>query len=83
MQILSILVRAIINETKDAEKNSSRKYLSKTLELFGRITANTTTDPDIWRLYAELTLLKNNDIDNQKAAQYMQRAYRAAVANPR
>ncbi|OXU30979.1 hypothetical protein TSAR_009744 [Trichomalopsis sarcophagae] len=83
VQILAILARAIVNETKDSDKNSSRKYLPKALELFGRITANTTTDADIWRLYAELTLLKNNDIDNQKAAQYMQRAYRAAVANPR
>ena len=83
VQILSILSRAIVNNLNDADGNPSRKYLQKTLELFGRLTASTSTDSDVWRLYAELTLLKNNNLDNQKAAQYFQRAYRAAVANPR
>lgn len=81
--ILSILSKAIINDLKDSDGNPARKYLQKTLELFGRLTASVSTDSDVWRLYAELTLLKNNDIDNQKAAQYFQRAYRAAVSNPR
>ena len=81
--ILSILSKAIINDLKDSDGNSSRKYLQKTLELFGRLTASVSTDADIWRLYAELTLIKNNDIDHQKAALYFQRACRAAVSNPR
>ncbi|KAJ8686374.1 hypothetical protein QAD02_022168 [Eretmocerus hayati] len=82
-EILSILSKAIIDELHDSDGNSSRKYLSKALELFGRITATLSTNSDVWRLYAELTLLKNNELDNQKAIQYLQRAYRAAVSNPR
>ncbi|XP_014205573.1 tetratricopeptide repeat protein 27 [Copidosoma floridanum] len=83
IQVLTILSKAIIDELKDSDGNSSRKFLQKTLELFGRLTSMTATDSDIWRLYAELTLLKKDKIDNEKAARYLQRAYQAAVANPR
>lgn len=83
VQVLTILSKAIINNLKDADGNPAQNYLQKTLELFGRLTASVSTNSDVWRLYGELTLQKNNDIDHQKAAQYFQRAYRAAVADPR
>ncbi|XP_058808371.1 tetratricopeptide repeat protein 27 [Phymastichus coffea] len=83
IEVLTILSKAIINNLNDADRNPSQRNLQKALELFGRITASVSSNSDIWRLYAELTLQKNNEIDNQKAAQYFQRAYRAAVADSR
>ena len=83
IQVLTILSKAIINDIKDSDGNDSRKYLQKALELFGRLTAVVTTESDIWLMYGELTLLKNNNIDNQKAAQYYQKSFRAALSNPR
>jgi hypothetical protein len=83
VEILNILSKSIINDVKDSDGNSSRRYLKNTLELFGRLTASISNNSDIWRLYAELILLKNNNTENQKAIQYFQRAYGAAVSNPR
>ncbi|KAG7188280.1 hypothetical protein KM043_007944 [Ampulex compressa] len=81
IQILEILVNAIINNVNDAEGHSTRKFLTVTLELFGRITSCIPDNPDVWKLYAQLTALKKTTTDDQKAAQYAQRAYRAAVLN--
>lgn len=83
MKILTVLSRSIINNFEDSDESSARKYLQKTLELFGRLTASVTTNTDLWRLYAELTLLKRNKIDDQRAAQYFQKAYRASISNDR
>ncbi|XP_011497228.1 PREDICTED: tetratricopeptide repeat protein 27 [Ceratosolen solmsi marchali] len=83
IEILSILSKAIINNVKDFYENPSRKYLKNTLELFGRLTASISNNSDIWILYAELTVLKNNGMEYQKAIQYFQRAYGAAISNPR
>lgn len=81
VQVLNILSRAIIDDINDAEGNSSRIILSKALELFGRITAALPNNSEVWRLYAELNSLQTDDINNQKTAQYLQRAYRASVSD--
>ncbi|XP_043475908.1 tetratricopeptide repeat protein 27 [Leptopilina heterotoma] len=83
VQILNILSRAIIDDINDAEGNSSRIILSKALELFGRITSTLPNNSEVWRLYAELNSLQTDDINNQKTAQYLQRAYRASVSDPK
>ena len=83
VQVLSILAKAVKDNKTDADGNPSRKFLSKTLQLFGRLTALVINNSDIWCLYAELTVLNNTELDNQKAGQYLQRAYRAAISDPR
>ena len=83
VQILHILSKAIIEDINDAEENSARKTLPKALELFGRITSLIPNNSEIWRLYAELNALNDNDISNQKTAQYLQRAFRAAISDPK
>ncbi|XP_033209501.1 tetratricopeptide repeat protein 27 [Belonocnema kinseyi] len=83
IQILRILTKAITNDIKDNEGNSSRKVLPKALELFGRITSSMSNDSEVWTLYAELNALSENELSNQKTAQYLQRAYRAAVSDPK
>ncbi|XP_015179138.1 PREDICTED: tetratricopeptide repeat protein 27 [Polistes dominula] len=85
IQILEILTNAIVNDIKDADGKLCRNsLLVPTLQLFGRITSkNTFNNSDLWRLYSELTLLKKTDVDDQKAIQYLQKAYRAAVLDPK
>ncbi|KAF7993408.1 hypothetical protein HCN44_007911 [Aphidius gifuensis] len=87
IQVLEILTKSIIKNVKckdsDGNVENSMKYLLKSLEFYGRLTSLVHNDPDIWRFYAELTLLQNTDVNYQKAAQYLQRAYRASVADPR
>lgn len=81
--ILRILAKAITNEIKDNEGNSSRKVLPKALELFGRITSSMPNNSEVWTLYAELNALSENELSDQKTAQYLQRAYRAAISDPK
>lgn len=84
IQILEILTNAVVNDIKDADGKSCRNLLLlPTLQLFARITSRITNNSDLWRLYSELTMLKKTDLDDQKAIQYLQKAYRAAVSDPK
>ncbi|XP_071633048.1 tetratricopeptide repeat protein 27-like [Temnothorax longispinosus] len=83
IQVLQILTNAIINNVNDADGNPASRLLQNTLELFGRITSNTVNNPDIWRMYAELVALRKTDVDNERAAQYLQKAYRFITSNPK
>lgn len=83
VQILKILTKAIINDIKDADGNPASNLLNKSLELFGHLTSAVPNNPSIWQMYAELTATRNTEMDHQKAAQYLQRAHRTAVSNPR
>ncbi|XP_034947329.1 tetratricopeptide repeat protein 27 [Chelonus insularis] len=81
--VLRILTEAVRKNINDSEGQPAGKLLHKTLELFGRLTALIHNDPDIWRLYAELTVVQKTDLDFQKAAQYLQRAYRSLTVDPK
>ncbi|XP_011635391.1 tetratricopeptide repeat protein 27 [Pogonomyrmex barbatus] len=83
VEVLQILTNAIINNINDVEGNPTSRLLSNSLELFGRITSNVVNNPDIWRMYAQLVILRKTDIDEEKAAQYLQQAYRFATSNPK
>uniref|UniRef100_A0A0C9RV43 Ttc27_0 protein n=1 Tax=Fopius arisanus TaxID=64838 RepID=A0A0C9RV43_9HYME len=82
LQVLNILVKAISEDVTDANGFGSSKLLHKALELFGKITSLVHNDTDVWRLYAQLTIGQGSHIDCQKTAQYLQRAYRSAIADP-
>ncbi|XP_077279710.1 tetratricopeptide repeat protein 27-like [Temnothorax americanus] len=83
IQVLQILTNAIINNVNDADGNPAARLLQNTLELFGRITSNAVNNPDIWRMYAELVALRKTDVDDERAAQYLQQAYRFITSNPK
>lgn len=83
IQVLQILKNAVINNINDADGNPAFRLLQNTLELFGRITSNTINNPDIWRMYAELVALKKTDVDDERAAQYLQQAYRFITSDPK
>lgn len=83
VQVLQILVNAIINDISDAYGNPTSLLLESSLELFGRISSDTKniSCPDIWTMYAQLTVLKKTEVHIEKAAYYLQQAYRAATSN--
>ncbi|XP_076685690.1 tetratricopeptide repeat protein 27-like [Andrena cerasifolii] len=83
VQVLDILTRAILNNINDSDGNPAQRLLPKTLELFGRISSSVLNNSHIWRMYGQLTALKKTDIDDEKAAQYLQQAHRAAVSDPK
>ncbi|XP_033340961.2 tetratricopeptide repeat protein 27 [Megalopta genalis] len=80
-QVLDILTRAILNNVNDSDGNPAQRLLSKALELFGRISSLILNNSDVWRMYGQLTALKKTDIDQEKAAQYLQQAHRAAISD--
>ncbi|XP_034840179.1 tetratricopeptide repeat protein 27 [Maniola hyperantus] len=55
VELLSLLVRAIINDAKDADGNSVARLQKRALELFGRITSIHQNKPEIWQLYSDLS----------------------------
>ncbi|KAG5315713.1 TTC27 protein, partial [Acromyrmex insinuator] len=81
VQVLQILTNAIVNNINDANGNPASRLLQNSLELFGRITSNILNNPDIWRMYAELVVLKKTDVNEERAAQYLQKAYRFITSN--
>ncbi|KAL0113816.1 hypothetical protein PUN28_011271 [Cardiocondyla obscurior] len=83
IQILQILTNAIINNINDADGNPASRLLQNALELFGRITSNVVNNPDVWRMYAELVALRKTDVDDERAAQYLQQAYRFITLHPK
>lgn len=83
IEILTILTKAIIDNVVDSTGNPSIKHLEKLLELFGRIGAVLHRSAEFWQLYAQLSLLKETNLDCQKTVQYLQQAHRAAVSDSR
>lgn len=82
-QVLDILTKAVSRDVTDGDGVGSGKLLDKALELFGRITSMVHNNAQVWRLYAELTVAQKKPGNCQKAAEYLQRAYRSAIADPR
>ncbi|CAL7943542.1 unnamed protein product [Xylocopa violacea] len=81
--VLDILTNAVLNNVNDSDGHTAQKLLPKILELFGRISSFIPNNPDIWRMYGQLTALKKTDIDNDKAVHYLQQAHRIAVSDPK
>lgn len=82
IQVLQILTAAIKNDLTDVDSGTSASHLlQKCLELFGRINSTTINNPDFLRLYAQLLVLRKTDVDEERAAQYLQQAYHAATSN--
>ncbi|CAH1115390.1 unnamed protein product [Psylliodes chrysocephalus] len=70
VEVLNVLVYNVCNDINDCEGQPSQRFLQKTRELLGRVTAIYPSEGYVWELYANLApaiLLK---------AQRLQRAYR-------
>ncbi|KAJ0180741.1 hypothetical protein K1T71_004145 [Dendrolimus kikuchii] len=74
-EVLSLLVHAIVKDSKDADGNSAGRLRKRVLELFGRITSIHQNKPELWQLYADISptyLLR---------AQRLLKAYRGFTQN--
>ncbi|KAJ8722438.1 hypothetical protein PYW07_003618 [Mythimna separata] len=55
VEVLGLLVRAVIQDSKDADGNSAARLRKRVLELFGRITSIHQNNPELWQLYSDLS----------------------------
>ncbi|KPJ05034.1 Tetratricopeptide repeat protein 27 [Papilio xuthus] len=70
LEVLTLLVRAIVDQQEQGDADSAARLRKRALELFGRITSIHQNKPEIWQLYSHLStnyLLK---------AQRLQKAYK-------
>lgn len=60
VQVLELLVKAILTNVEDIKgiPCQERQY-KECLKLFGRITSKVTDSPNVWKLYSDLILVKN------------------------
>ncbi|XP_067127794.1 tetratricopeptide repeat protein 27 [Centruroides vittatus] len=81
-EVLSILIKAILEDMPDIYGHPASKLRKNALTLLGRITSKVTNNSKAWQLYAKLCLNPegdNNQETMERALQYLQKAYRSAI----
>ena len=83
-EVLDIISRAVIDNIKDAEGESSVKHRHQLLELFGRIHATGCPSAKVSRLHADVIMAGDEQTleDVHRAISQLQRAVRAHLQTP-
>nr|XP_039248400.1 tetratricopeptide repeat protein 27-like [Styela clava] len=83
--VLKILVRAMNEDILGSNNVPASKLKQKALTLFGRLTSKTTSNWEVWSLYAKVlgngTGGENKD-ENAKALTFLQKSLRSALQRP-
>lgn len=81
VQILTILVRAVVENLPDSQGALAASLEPKLKELLGRVSARHSSDAEIWHQYARLygNGRGPNAEDNEKALNFLNKAHRCRV----
>ncbi|KAI5641769.1 tetratricopeptide repeat protein 27 [Phthorimaea operculella] len=55
VEVLTLLTRAVVQDSKDADGNGAARLRKRVLELFGRITSVHQNKPELWQLYSDIS----------------------------
>uniref|UniRef100_A0A183AUU3 TPR_REGION domain-containing protein n=1 Tax=Echinostoma caproni TaxID=27848 RepID=A0A183AUU3_9TREM len=81
-QVMGVLCKAVLDDVPDDRGRPASALRTKVLELFGRVTAVTPTNAEIWTHYANLLLGEKprlKVVNYQRAIQNLQHAHRCRV----
>nr|DBA26826.1 TPA: hypothetical protein GDO54_011034 [Pyxicephalus adspersus] len=78
VQVLKILARAVVEGIEDCKGESTSNLKVKLQELFGRVTAQDSSDAEIWKAYAKLYGNGESEKaeENEKALQFLSKAHK-------
>ncbi|XP_077342552.1 tetratricopeptide repeat protein 27 [Lithobates pipiens] len=78
VQVLKILARAVVEGIEDVNGESTSNLKGRLQELFGRVTAQDSSDAEIWKIYAKLygNGESENAEENEKALQFLSKAHK-------
>ncbi|XP_018408396.1 PREDICTED: tetratricopeptide repeat protein 27 [Nanorana parkeri] len=78
VQVLKILTRAVVEGLEDCKGESTSNLKVKLQELFGRVTAQDSSDAEIWKTYAKLYGNGESEKaeENEKALQFLSKAHK-------
>ncbi|CAG7838454.1 unnamed protein product [Allacma fusca] len=73
-EVLGVLTKFICENLEDSKSEGCIKYLKPALKLFGRLTANVTTNGTIWKLYSDLLATQDNFESGVTGAEVLHRS---------